>query len=70
MLTKEQFTASFSAEDKLRIADKIIGDIYDRAAPRLGKLHPMRADRIMRQSVSVAVLEHHNFAFVRQTVKQ
>lgn len=67
MITKEQFIASFSNDDKLKIADKIIADIYDRAAPRLSKLHPMRAENIMRHSVSVAVLEHQNFAFVRQT---
>lgn len=67
MITKEQFIASFSPDDKRKIADKIIADIYDRGVPRLKKIAPTQAERIMRQSVSVAVLEHQNFAFVRQT---
>lgn len=67
MISKDQFIASFSPDDKRKIADKIIADIYDRAATRLVKMHPTQAERIMRQSVSVAVLEHQNFAFVRQT---
>ena len=67
MISKEQFIASFSPDDKRKIADKIIADIYDRASTRLVKMPPMQAERIMRQSVSVAVLEHQNFAFVRQT---
>lgn len=70
MISKEQFIASFSPDDKRQIAEKIIGGIYDRAAKRLSKMQPARAERIMRQSVSVAVLEHQNFAFVRQTAKQ
>ena len=70
MISKEQFIASFSPDDKRKIADKIIADIYDRAATRLCKMHPSQAERIMRQSVAVAVLEHQNFAFVRQTQKQ
>lgn len=67
MISKEQFIASFSPDDKRKIADKIIADIYDRGVPRLKKIAPIQAARILRQSVSVAVLEHQNFAFVRQT---
>lgn len=67
MISKEQFIASFSPDDKRKIADKIIADIYDRGVPRLKKIAPIQAERILRQSVSVAVLEHQNFAFVRQT---
>lgn len=67
MISKEQFIASFSPDDKRKIADKIIADIYDRVVPRLKKIAPIQAERILRQSVSVAVLEHQNFAFVRQT---
>ena len=66
MITKEQFIASFSPDDKRKIADKIIADIYDRGVPRLKKIAPIQAERILRQSVSVAVLEHQNFAFVRK----
>lgn len=66
MISKEQFIASFTDEAKCKFADKIIGDIYDRGTQRLGKLDPTRAERILRQSVSVAVAEHQNFAFVRQ----
>lgn len=69
MITKEQFIASFSPDDKRKIADKIIADIYDRGVPRLKKIAPIQAERILRQSVSVAVLEHQNFAFVRKTTK-
>lgn len=69
MITKEDFISSFTEDFKRDLADKIIGDIYERAVPRLGKLQPIRAERIMRQSVSVAVLEYQNFAFVRQTSK-
>lgn len=69
MITKEQFIASFSPDDKRKISDKIIADIYDRGVPRLKKIAPIQAERILRQSVSVAVLEHQNFAFVRKTTK-
>lgn len=69
MISKEQFIASFTDKDKCKIADKVIGDIYDRSASSLFRLQPSRAAVIMRQAVAVAVLEHQNFAFVRQNTK-
>lgn len=67
MISKEQFVASFTEDAKCKIADKVIGDIYDRSASRLSRIQPSRAELIMRQAVAAAVLEHQNFAFVRQT---
>lgn len=65
MFTKDQFIDSYSLQAKLEIADKIIGDIYKRAAPCLRKIENTRAHLIMDEAVRIAVFENQNFIIVQ-----